>query len=277
MATRWSTLPKRGCAAAWRAVDGARWKSLKPNENRPRRRRRKPTDARLIGAELYLLPVATRMPLKFGSETLRAVTCARVRVTVAGRDGRTADGWGETPLSVEWAWPSASSHSARRQAMIDFCGRLTAAFAQFDAWGHALEIGAEFQRDVLPALIAEFNAGRAADEQLPLLAALVCCSPFDLALHDAYGRLHGVPIYETYDRRYLSRDLADLFQPNGSATSTSAGKYPDEFLAAAAPTRLRRLAPGRRARSARRPTTSPATSPTTAIPCCSATGSTATA
>jgi L-alanine-DL-glutamate epimerase-like enolase superfamily enzyme len=198
----------------------------------------KATDARLIGAELYLLPVATRMPLQFGSETLRAVTCARVRVTVAGRDGRTADGWGETPLNVEWAWPGASSHSTRRQAMIDFCGRLTAAFAQYDVWGHALEVGAQFQRDELPALIAQFNAGRASDEQLPLLAALVCCSPLDVALHDAYGRLLDAPIYETYDRRYLSRDLADLFQQNGSASYDFRGKYPDQFLAAQPPARL---------------------------------------
>jgi L-alanine-DL-glutamate epimerase-like enolase superfamily enzyme len=190
-----------------------------------------PKDARLVGAELYLLPVATRMPLKFGSETLRAVTCARVRVTIAGRDGRTAEGWGETPLSVEWAWPSPESHASRRQKMIDFCGILTRAFAEFEPWGHALEVGADFQHDVFPGLIAQFNAPFPADEQLPLLAALVCCSPLDLALHDAYGRLHGVPVYETYDRRYLSRDLADLLRQNGAATYDFRGKFPNEFLA----------------------------------------------
>ena len=37
--------------------------------------------------------------------------------------------------------------------------------------------------------------------QMPYLAALVCCSPFDIALHDAYGRLHGVPTYDTYNAR----------------------------------------------------------------------------
>jgi L-alanine-DL-glutamate epimerase-like enolase superfamily enzyme len=122
--------------------------------------------------------------------------------------------------------------------MIDFCGRLTAAFARYEAWGHALEIGSQFQQDELPALIAQFNAERAPDEHLPLLAALVCCSPLDLALHDAYGRLLDAPIYETYDRRYLSRDLADLLQQNGSATYDFRGKYPDQFLAAQPPTRL---------------------------------------
>jgi L-alanine-DL-glutamate epimerase-like enolase superfamily enzyme len=190
-------------------------------------------DVRIVGAELFLLPVATRMPLQFGSETLRSVICARARVVVAGRDGRTADGWGETPLNVEWAWPGRESHSSRRQAMIDFCHRLVAAYAEFDGWGHPLEIGVDFQRDALPILIAEFNADRDACDPLPLLAALVCGSPFDLAAHDAYGRLHGLPIYETYTREHLSRDLAELFQHDGSPLHNFRGQYPVEFLASA--------------------------------------------
>ncbi len=67
----------------------------------------KPTDIRPIAATLYFLPVQTRMPLKFGPEVTTEVTCARVQLTVADRQGRTATGWGETPLSVQWVWPSA--------------------------------------------------------------------------------------------------------------------------------------------------------------------------
>ena len=37
------------------------------------------------------------MPLKFGHETVESVACVRVSLTVRGRDGRTAEGWGETP------------------------------------------------------------------------------------------------------------------------------------------------------------------------------------
>lgn len=198
----------------------------------------KATDARLVGAELYLLPVATRMPLQFGSETLRSVICARVRVTITGQDGRLADGWGETPLNVEWSWPGSQSHADRQQAMIEFCQRLTAQFSHYEAWGHPLEVGVDFQRDVLSAAIADFNATQAAALQLPYLAALVCLSPFDLALHDAYGRLHNAPVYETYDPRYLSRDLAALFEQNANAEFNFSGKYPHEFLAASAPKRL---------------------------------------
>ena len=61
----------------------------------------KPTDIHPIGVELYFLPVETRVPLKFGPETLTYVTCARARVRVADASGKQAEGWGETPLSVQ--------------------------------------------------------------------------------------------------------------------------------------------------------------------------------
>ena len=49
----------------------------------------KTTDIRIVSTVLYFLPVRTRVPLKFGSETLTEVTCARVRVRVADvRGGR---------------------------------------------------------------------------------------------------------------------------------------------------------------------------------------------
>jgi hypothetical protein len=55
------------------------------------------TDVRIRGVSLHFLPVATRVPLKFGAETLTSVTCARARVRVRDGAGRAAEGWGETP------------------------------------------------------------------------------------------------------------------------------------------------------------------------------------
>jgi hypothetical protein len=59
----------------------------------------------ITGLRLYFIEVQTRVPLKFGPETLRSVTCARVCLQVAGHDGQVVEGWGETPLSVQWVWP----------------------------------------------------------------------------------------------------------------------------------------------------------------------------
>jgi len=195
------------------------------------RRSNRPTDARINRVELYFLPVATRIPLKFGAETLTEVTCARVRVQVLDRTGRTAEGWGETPLSVQWAWPGSMTYAERHQAMMEFCHWLAEAWWLFENWGHPLEVGSAFQRDILEHLTDEFNESRVPEARMPQLAALVCCSAFDIALHDAYGMLHGVPVYDTYNSRYMNCDLSELIAPASGSQVSFQNLYPAHFLA----------------------------------------------
>lgn len=191
----------------------------------------KPTDIRPMAVTLYFLPVTTRIPLKFGPETLTSVTCARVCMTVADRRGRLAQGWGETPLSVQWGWPSALPYHERHEALLNLTRRLAAAWADFDATGHPLEVGHDFVTQALPGLLAEANRSREGHESIPWLAALVCCSAYDLALHDAYGTLHGVPTYETYGPAWMNRDLAAFLEPAEGADVRFAGRYPQDYLA----------------------------------------------
>ncbi|MEX0611046.1 MAG: enolase C-terminal domain-like protein [Pirellulales bacterium] len=198
----------------------------------------KQTDVRVTGAELYLLPVRTRVPLKFGAETLTSVTCARVRVQVRDRAGRAAYGWGETPLSVQWAWPADLSTAERYESMVSFCRLLVGAWVVFDEWGHPIEIGHNFMQIVLPALRKQFNDDREENNRLPLLAALVCLSPFDIALHDAYGVLHGVPIYETYHDAWMNHDLSSYLQPDEGSQVDFHRRYPQDFFVQRPPERL---------------------------------------
>jgi len=203
----------------------------------------KDTDVRVVGVELYFLPVQTRVPLKFGAETLTSVTCARARVVVEDRLGRTASGWGETPLSVQWVWPSQLDYSVRHQLLQDFCQELASAWSQFGAQGHPLEIGNDFQEHVLPKKLAAFNQHSSAREDMPLLAGLVCCSPLDIALHDAYGNLHNVPTYDTYNEQYLNRDLSYFFDSTADTEVAKSdfdwkNKYPADFLAQPPATKL---------------------------------------
>ena len=55
---------------------------------------------KILGAELYILPVDLRIPLKFGNQTLTSVKCARVKVLSEAEDGTVVEGWGETPLMI---------------------------------------------------------------------------------------------------------------------------------------------------------------------------------
>jgi L-alanine-DL-glutamate epimerase-like enolase superfamily enzyme len=189
------------------------------------------TDVRVCNAELYFLPVQTRVPLKFGSETLTSVTCARVRLLVRRGDGREAEGWGETPLSVQWVWPSSLPYAERHDALLSFCAALVKAWAGFGEVGHALEVGHAFLEHELPERLREFNAARAVGTTMPWLAALVCCSAFDVALHDAYGRVNDVPTYHTYREPWLERDLSHFLQPAADqAGELFVGRRPADFL-----------------------------------------------
>lgn len=188
------------------------------------------TDVRPVAASLYLLPVRTRMPLKFGPETLTEVTCARVKLTVEDRRGRRAEGWGETPLSVQWTWPSSLSYRERHEVMLRFCRGLTAVWGGgIASYGHPMEIGHEVLEDILPKFDRAFHASERPDaEAMPWLAGLVCNSAFDLALHDAFGVLHGLPTYETYTSEFMNADLASYLDRDEVADFS--GLYPTDFL-----------------------------------------------
>ena len=196
-------------------------------------------DIRPVGTALYFLPVETRIPLKFGPEILTSVTVARVRLHVRNRQGKDFYGWGETPLSVQWVWHSAIPYSERHAALKDFTLLLAKAWADFNYFGHPMEVGYAFQEKILPNLLDEFNkTQRSGREPMPWLAALVSCSLFDIALHDAYGISVDLPVYHTYNPEYMNRDLSAFIEPAKDSQVDFKGLYPQDFLVLPAPTSL---------------------------------------
>jgi L-alanine-DL-glutamate epimerase-like enolase superfamily enzyme len=189
----------------------------------------KPTDIRVVATRLYFLPVQTRVPLKFGAETLDQVTCARVALRVCGQDGREAEGWGETPLNVQWVWPSDQAYAPRHDALLEFTRQLARAWASHPVCGDPIAVGHHFLEHALREEWTRFNAARP-DAPMPWLAALVCCSAFDLAVHDAFGVLHGVPVYETYTANYMNHDLAAYLTPANEQDDRFTGRYPADYL-----------------------------------------------
>jgi L-alanine-DL-glutamate epimerase-like enolase superfamily enzyme len=183
----------------------------------------------IIAVRLFFLPVQTRMPLHFAHETLTSITCARVALKVADTQGREAEGWGETPLSVQWSWPGEMSYELRHNAMKAFCARLASAWMNAPTGGHALEMGHRFHEELLPRLLAEFNGLNPA-LPMPLLSALICSSAFDIALHDAFGKLVDRPIYETYSSEFLTNDISHFLEPAYNSGVSFAGLYPCDFL-----------------------------------------------
>jgi L-alanine-DL-glutamate epimerase-like enolase superfamily enzyme len=187
-------------------------------------------DVGVVSCRLFFRPLTTRVPLKFGPEPTAGVLCARAEIAVAGTGGRESGGWGETPLSVAWVWPSSLSWEYRRNRLRDFCVRLSRAWARVPYRGHPLEIGKQFIDGELKSLWEEANREVPAGEGMPWLAALVCDSLFDIALHDAYGMYHGLSTWDIYRGEFMNRDLSwyytDEFKP------VFKNKYPADYLLA---------------------------------------------
>ncbi len=195
----------------------------------------KSTDIRPVAVELYFLPVEMRVPLKFGTAVNTHVQCVRVRMTVEDANGGRAVGWGESPISENWAWPSALDVPIRTKAHVDLCHLLAEAWVNHDVSGHPMEVGHAFLENVLHGLLDQVNQrDELKDEPMPHLAALICCAPFDMALHDAFGNLHNVETYKTYNGDYMNTDLSAYLEP----AEMFAGKYPQDFFVKDVPTAL---------------------------------------
>jgi L-alanine-DL-glutamate epimerase-like enolase superfamily enzyme len=181
---------------------------------------------KVTGISLSFVPVVTRVPLKFGDQTLTEVRCARVAIE-AGDAGRSATGWAETPLSVAWVWPSSLGYQEREERLQEFCEKLRGDLESHLGEGHPFVIGNRYIEDRLHDCLHEENAGREADAHMPHLAALVCLSAFDLALYDAFGKLHNVGAFECLDKQWLGdHDLSHFLEP----ADQFIGKYPADYL-----------------------------------------------
>lgn len=198
----------------------------------------KVTDVRIHAVDAYFLPVTLRVPLKFGPETVTDVVCLRVKMEVESSEGVKATGWGETPLSVSWVWPSQLTVESRTQAMMDFSLLLADELLTFDRTGHPMELGYDFQKECLLPLLEKVNEGKEEKLHIPYLAGLVALSAFDIALHDAFGVSVGRDIYECYSAEYMNRDLSTYLSDKNDQVSCFEGRYPSDYLLANAPKEL---------------------------------------
>jgi L-alanine-DL-glutamate epimerase-like enolase superfamily enzyme len=149
-----------------------------------------------------------RTPIKFGGAVVDQVTLLNVTLMVRSRDGRIARGFGSMPLGNVWSFPSRrlkyEQTLAAMQAMARKFERIT---RDYKDYGHPVELNHHLEPVWLRAsadVSGELNLG----EPVPKLCALTAASPFDAALHDAYGKLHNRSVYHCYGREFLREDLS---------------------------------------------------------------------
>jgi L-alanine-DL-glutamate epimerase-like enolase superfamily enzyme len=175
----------------------------------------KPTDIRIHSVSFDFQDFLYRTPIKFGGVALDRVTLLNVQVEVGTDSGKSARGFGSMPLGNVWSFPSrVLTYDDTLGAMKTLSKRIARLLEQTECWepAHPIDITHELEPEYIKAA-AEVSRERNLAEPIPVLCTLVCASPFDAALHDAFGKLHGLSCYHTYGPDFLSHDLGHYLGP----------------------------------------------------------------
>jgi L-alanine-DL-glutamate epimerase-like enolase superfamily enzyme len=153
-----------------------------------------------------------RTPIKFGGVALDRVTLLNVNCTV--RSGRqVARGFGSMPLGNVWSFPSrVLTYDDTLTAMKALVERIARILEDYQGPDHPIDVAHTLEPAYLRAA-ADVSRERNLAEPIPTLCALVCASPFDAALHDAFGKIHGVSCYDTYGPDFIVHDLGHYLAP----------------------------------------------------------------
>lgn len=149
-----------------------------------------------------------RAPYKFGGRVVDRVTLLNVRCRVTTRAGRTAWGFGSMTMGNMWAFPSKTmTYDVTLEAMKALAERISRITAECREVGHPLDLNLALEPAFLETA-RQVSTARKLDEPIPKLCTLVVASPFDAAIHDAFGKVHGRNVYATYGPDLLAHDLS---------------------------------------------------------------------
>ncbi len=167
-----------------------------------------------------------RFPHVFGGFTTDRCTLLNARVRVSDREGKSAEGFGCMTMGNVWSWKTQRyGYEETLAVMKTLAERAQATMAAYREYGHPIELNAELEpvwmRDA-EALAKELRLS----EAIPKLCTLVTTSPFDAALHDAYGKLHGRSAWACYGQEFMNYDLSRYLG------TEFAGQYPDRYVEA---------------------------------------------
>jgi L-alanine-DL-glutamate epimerase-like enolase superfamily enzyme len=173
----------------------------------------KPTDIRIEAVHFGYEDYHYRTPIKFGGVALDRVTLLNVECRVRTRAGPSARGFGSMPLGNVWAFPSrVLTYEQTLAAMKSLAEHVAALTADCKEEGHPIDVTWALEPAYHRAA-AEVSERLALPEPVPALATLVVASPFDAAMHDAFGKVHGLNCYHTYGPDFLAHDLGHYLGP----------------------------------------------------------------
>jgi len=165
-----------------------------------------------------------RTPYKFGGKEVDRTTILNVRCVVHIANGRSAHGFGSMTMGNVWSFPSERmSYDRTLGAMRALAERMRKITADFKEAGHSIDINGALEPEYLKAA-EEVSRRLQLEDAIPKLCTLVTASAFDAALHDAFGKVHGLTSYRTYGRDFMTHDLSYYLGPEFK------GEYLDRYV-----------------------------------------------
>ena len=163
----------------------------------------------VVEAESEKFPYLYRSPLKFGGRVVKDVTVFRVALSLEDQNTKKkAHGIGEMTMGTAWAWPSASlTPEMALKTVIVLAERIVAAATSLLADQHPLHLASQI-KPIAKRLAEELAASMKLTEAIPDLAIALAVSPLDIALHDAYGRLHAKNSFDCFTHEHVGTDLS---------------------------------------------------------------------
>jgi L-alanine-DL-glutamate epimerase-like enolase superfamily enzyme len=186
--------------------------------------KRKSTDIRIKEITFGYEDFPYRTPYEFGNRSVDRVTLLNVHCTVETESGHVAKGFGSMPMGNMWAFPSKKlSYDATLSAMKRLAERIQKITAGYTEAGHPIDINFILEPEYLKAA-TEVTQEMHLEQPIPKLCTLVTASPFDAAIHDAFGKVHNLSCYATYGPEFMTYDLGHYL------SSEFKGKFPSQYL-----------------------------------------------
>jgi L-alanine-DL-glutamate epimerase-like enolase superfamily enzyme len=185
---------------------------------------KKKGDIRIEDISLGFEEFAFRTPLKFAGAVMDRQTMLTVHCTVRTAAGNEAKGFGTLPLNYTFTFPSKRLSPATRlgamKALAEEIAKVTGAYQEF---GHPIDINWELA-PLYEKAAADVSRRLNLADPIPRLCTLVTAGAFDAAIHDAFGKLHGLSCFRTYGPDFMNRHLSHYLGPGFH------GEYPSQYI-----------------------------------------------
>lgn len=154
-----------------------------------------------------------RTPIKFGGNIVDKVTMLNVDVVIEDATGKAQKGFSAMSMGNVWSFPSkVLNYNETLGAMKALTTEVERILNRDKVEGHPVDINVTLEPKFLQ--VAQMvSSNLRLKEAIPTLCTLVVVSPFDAAIHDAYGKLHNRSTYQTYGPDLMQKDLSHYIGP----------------------------------------------------------------